>query len=161
MLPQAARNFFLQNIFKDGQLKRQDLALEFHEHYTKYHRPVGAHLLVPGARDFPRRPSELSAATAAAKPVLAVSAHCSGCFKAGRLDAMRLCVCPKGNPPCSKEVLKQSMREANASWKEVMDARRHKKALKYSVATSYRNPALLAFCATAGPRIGEASHPGP
>ena len=54
VLPPAARKKFLQRIVKDAQLKRQDLALEFHEHYTKYHRPVGAHLLVPGARDFPR-----------------------------------------------------------------------------------------------------------
>ena len=156
----ALRKKFLQKIVQDAQDKRQDLAVEFHDFYTNFHRPLGAHLLVPGERNFPRRPSEMSAATAAKAPVLALSATCSVCNQAGRLDAMRLTICDPESS-CCKRILLQSLRDAKHAWKEITDDRRKEKRQRFANGAYYKSTALVPFCATNGARIGEAARPGP
>ena len=148
------RTRFMRNIVKKAHLVSQDLALQFHQFYNDHHRPAGAHDLAPGERNVPRRPSETSSS------ILALSATCRICGEMGRLDAMPKTVCDHSSA-CSKRVILQTLREARAAWKEKEQQRVATKRREHGRRLGVTSPALLAFCASDGPRVGEASHPGP
>ena len=150
----------MRKIVKEGKAKQANLALEFHEFYTKFHHCPGTHVLVPGERNMPRKPSEHTRKEAAAVPALAFSATCSVCGQSGKLKEMRENICDSKTFP-GHPARAQIMREARAAWKEILDGRRRAKVHRFNNAELHLNPSLLAFCATDGPRIGEARHPGP
>ena len=150
----GTRKRFMQHVAKMSHARLPDLALQFHQFYNEHHRPVGAHDLVPGERNLPRRPSETSSS------ILALSATCRICSVTGRLDAMRKTVCDHSSP-CSKRILLQTLRDARAAWKEAEKQRVTMKRRDHRRRLGVKSPSLLAFCSSSGPRVGEASHPGP
>ena len=150
----GTRTRHMQNIAKLSHARLPDLALQFHQFYTEFHRPAGVHDLVPGDRNLPRRPSETTST------ILALSASCRLCGKSGRLDDMRKYPCHHSSPS-SRKALLQSLRDARAAWKEAQKQRMTKKQRDHRRRLGVKSLALLAFCSSSGPRVGEASHPGP
>jgi len=143
----SLRNRFIKTIVKDANKKQQDNALEFHEFYTLNYRPHGAHKLIPGERDFTRRPSEVTHFTAAPNPSKAVSATCSICNQKGRLDAMRKTICDHKSS-CSKHKLLQSLRDARAAWKVLAKQRRKDKVKARRGSICVASSALAPFVNT-------------